>query len=288
MFSRNQSFMIKPNITLFLFVLLISSNAFSQELEYHILPDEINEASGIERLNDSTYILINDGGNEAIIYLVNKNGKLIKRVSVAGSKNRDWEDLTRDRDFLYIGDFGNNKNLRKDLCILKIKISDIETKTEIIPEKIYFKYNDQNQFPPEKKDFNFDAEAMFTRNDSIIILTKSNSEPWNGKTTFYTVPKKPGIYSLKKDRQLHIGDNGWAIDAITAADFYHNKLYILTYNRILIFNCAENELKLKKSYSFNSYTQKEGLLILNSKEVMVVDEKSSLLGGGKLYKYKIK
>lgn len=275
-------------ILLFISVIFLDVFSHAQIIESYNLPEELNEASGIEQLNDSVFISINDGGNKPIIYLISEKGKLLKKIRVKGSKNKDWEELTRDKNHLYIGEFGNNKNKRKSLAVLKIKISDVIQKDTVIPEKIFFNYANQINFPPEKKDFEFDAEAMFCRGDSIIILTKTNSEPWNGKTCFYSVSKTPGVYSLKKTRELFIGENGWFIDAVTAADYCNEKLYIMTYNRVLMFKYAENKLVFKKEYVFDKYSQKEGLLILSSKKVLVVDEKSPIIGGGKLYKINIK
>ena len=269
-------------------VFTIQFNSQGQLLETFDLPKKLNEASGLEQLNDSVLISINDGGNKALIYLINHKGELLKKINVKGSKNKDWEELTRDENHLYIGEFGNNKNKRKSLAVLKIKISDIELKDTVIPEKIFFSYSDQINFPPEKKHFDFDAEAMFCRGDSLVILTKTNSEPWNGMTSFYVLSKTPGIYSLKKERELYIGENGWLIDAVTAADYCKEKLYIMTYNRILIFKYAKNKLILKKEHIFKNFTQKEGLLITGPNKAFVVDEKTDFLGGGKLYKINIK
>lgn len=274
-----------------LFIISVSTFQFNNQAQLinsFDLPKELNEASGIEQLNDSVYISINDGGNKAFIYLISHTGKLLKKINVKGTKNKDWEDLTRDENHLYIGEFGNNKNKRKNLEILKIKIADLELKDTVIPEKIFFSYANQVNYPPEKKDFDFDAEAMFCRGDSLVILTKTNSDPWNGMTSFYAVSKTPGVYSLKKERELYIGENGWLIDAVTAADYCHEKLYIMTYNRILIFKYAKNTLVLKKEYVFEKYSQKEGLLIIAPNKVIVVDERTDFLGGGKLYKINTK
>ena len=74
----------------------------------------------------------------------------------------------------------------------------------------------------------------------------------------------------------------------TAADYCKEKLYIMTYNRILIFKYAKNKLVLKKEHIFKNFTQKEGLLIAGPNKAFVVDEKTDFLGGGKLYKINIK
>ena len=63
---------------------------------------------------------------------LNSNGK-IKKVVVVNAENNDWEDLTADdKGNLYIGDFGNNHNKRKNLSILKIKSKDLKNKNKVI------------------------------------------------------------------------------------------------------------------------------------------------------------
>jgi sugar lactone lactonase YvrE len=50
--------------------------------------------------------------------------------------NIDWEDITKDKDGnLYVGDFGNNDNERKDLCIYKIDKKSLTTKVPFQPTK---------------------------------------------------------------------------------------------------------------------------------------------------------
>ncbi len=275
--------------SLFLLFLLMTSFSFSQEKKCVIvgsLPVELKEASGLELLNDSTFIAINDGGNKAELFLLNLDGSLQRKVTVLKEKNHDWEDLTSDGEFLYIADFGNNNNTRKNLRVLKVNIEDITTKKEVVAEKIYFNYIEQVSFPPKKEEMNFDAEAIVCIGDSLLILTKTNTVPWTGKSQLYYLSKTPGIYSIKKSGELFIGSNGWYIDAITAADYLDNKLVVTTYNRLLTFNFANNNVKLIKKLSFSELTQKEGVLFKSADEVFIVDENSRFLGGGNLFKIK--
>ncbi|HIP33048.1 MAG TPA: hypothetical protein EYG86_09815 [Crocinitomicaceae bacterium] len=275
--------------SLFLFVLLSSLFSFSQEkkcIKEGVLPEELKEASGLELLNDSTFIAINDGGNKAELFLLNLDGSLQRKVTVLNEKNHDWEDLTSDGCFLYIADFGNNNNKRKNLRVLKVKLNDITTKKEVVAEKIYFNYNEQVSFPPKKEEMNFDAEAIVCIGDSLLILTKINTVPWTGGSQLYYLSKSPGIYSIKKSGDLFVGSNGWYIDAITGADYLNGELIITTYNRLLMFNFAKNNIKLTKEILFSELTQKEGVLLKSADEVFIVDEKSRFLGGGNLFKIK--
>ena len=93
----------------------------AQVEESYPLSDKLNEISGLEMLNDSTLIAFNDGGNKSEIYLLNLEGEILRMIDVLDTKNRDWEDITRDDEFIYIGDIGNNRNEREKLSIVKIQ-----------------------------------------------------------------------------------------------------------------------------------------------------------------------
>ena len=65
---------------------------------------------------------LEDSGNANEIYGLNfENGAIEKTLTIENTENIDWEDITKDKEGnLYIGDFGNNDNERKDLCIYKM------------------------------------------------------------------------------------------------------------------------------------------------------------------------
>lgn len=273
------------------FFLSISVFGFSQEWileEEMLLPEKLSESSGLEFLDSNTLVSINDGGHKAKLFVLNLDGSLRKKVTVFEEKNKDWESLASDGKFLYIADFGNNNNSRKKTFILKIKIADILAKKEVKAKRINFNYSEQKSFPADKKNFNFDAEALVCIGDSLAFFTKNNSTPWTGKSYCYMLSKTPGKYTLKKSFEIEIGPNGWLIDAVTGADYYDGKLYLLTYNRKIQLNFAENKWIMENEYVFETYSQKEGILIINENEFYIVDEKSTILGGGNLLKYTTK
>jgi hypothetical protein len=81
------------------------------------LPKKMKEVSGIQKTEQDGLIwAINDSGNKNHIYGLNKKGIIKKDITIKDAKNIDWEELTKDdKENLYIGDFGNNKNDRTDL-----------------------------------------------------------------------------------------------------------------------------------------------------------------------------
>lgn len=120
----------------------------------------------------------NDGGGEAALYKVNpKNGKIVQKVSISNAKNKDWEDLAQDDQFIYIGDFGNNQGQRKDLKIYKIKKADLnENNTTASAEILTFSYPEQTDFAISDQ-HNFDCEAFFCWNNQLHLFTKNRKMP---------------------------------------------------------------------------------------------------------------
>src|SRR5690606_37593404 len=114
-------------------------------------------------------------------------------------KNIDWEELTKDSDNnLYIGDFGNNDNERKNLVIYKISVVNRVQDKEVKAEKISFEYPEQKDFPPKKKHRYFDAEAFFYRDGYFYLFTKNRSKPFDGICFLYKIPAIPGHHKAER------------------------------------------------------------------------------------------
>ena len=85
----------------------------------------ISEASGIAASRRRADILwvINDSGNEPLIYAVGLDGSDYGHVPIRNARNQDWEDLAafvyNRTAFLLIADCGDNENRRKS-CVLYI------------------------------------------------------------------------------------------------------------------------------------------------------------------------
>lgn len=271
-----------------LFILLLSNTSNAQFTFEHPLSDTLQEISGLEKLDDSTLIAINDGGNSAEIYLLNLSGKIIHTVKVDGVKNKDWEDLASDGKRLFIADIGNNQNKRKSLSILIVDLDDLtKRRPTVTPDEIKIRYQEQHDFPPNNDSLFFDAEALTFYNDSLWIFTKPKSEPWNGHAFVYCVPAKKGEYNLEKRTEINVGNNGWWSDAFTAADYYDGKFYLMTYNRIKIYKRIWGIFFLIDEFKFDELTQKESIKVLSNNNIFIADEKQVVIGGGNLYKLKI-
>ena len=191
------------------------------------LPPTINETSGLLLIGDKL-VTHNDSGNLPHLYVLDTTSLTITRtVEINNAENTDWEDLAQDDDFIYIGDFGNNSGNRQDLGILKISKSDFVNNDVVTAERIGFSYEDQSDFttaPPQQTDW--DAEALFVLNNSLIVLTKQ----WTGNATVaYQIPKESGEHiAIKLDSY---GVNG----LVTGADYdsVTNSLYLSGYSNFL-------------------------------------------------------
>ena len=89
------------------------------------LEDEIQETSGLLFVGDELWTH-NDSGNENRLYqLDTMTGAVLREVLIANAENEDWEDITQDNQYIYIGDFGNNEGTRTDLRIYRILKSSL-------------------------------------------------------------------------------------------------------------------------------------------------------------------
>ena len=247
------------------------------------LSAELNEISGIDFLNDSTIVAINDGGNEPVLFILDLKGKIQKVVKVENATNQDWEDITVDDKYIYIGDIGNNQNARKDLVIYKVKIEDVLQKDSVLSEKITFNYKEQNAFPPEKNAKFFDAEALAIYNDSLYLFTKNRAKPTDGNCLVYKIPSTPGDYTVAISAKIFIGTGGFWSDVLTAADYVDGEFFLMTYNRVVIKKLVNGEFVGEENINFKTFSQKEALVVKSKMEIYVADEKQIMLGGPRMY-----
>ncbi|CAC9975668.1 T9SS C-terminal target domain-containing protein [Flavobacterium panici] len=159
--------------------------------EYSIkLNDSIKETSGLIAFDGLLWTHNDD--HDKTIYGLDSLGKIKKKIILDQVVNHDWEEISQDSSYLYIGDFGNNYNgNRTDLNILKIEKKSFLEGNPII-EKILFQYADQTDISAQKPNStDFDCEAFVVSKDSIYLFTKQ----WkSSKTSIYVLPNQPGNY----------------------------------------------------------------------------------------------
>lgn len=249
------------------------------------LSKKLKEVSGVEKIKNSELIWVhNDSGNENILYGINKKGVIKKEINVQ-SKNVDWEDITSDKKGnIYIGDFGNNDNKRKNLRILKISSKNLGKKNAEV-DVFEFEYENQYKFPPKKKNKHFDAEAFFYKKNNFYIFTKSRVKSNYGQTNLYKVAVKRGKQTAKLISSYK-GCNSFEC-RITAADISPNGkiVALLNLKSILLFTNFKGDDFLSGTVTeipLGFESQKEGICFIDNNSLYITDEKSHGKGG-KLY-----
>lgn len=253
------------------------------------LPFALNESSGVEFVKNTNSIWThNDSGNEPILYELSPDGELLREVKV-DAKNNDWEDITSDpKGNLYIGDFGNNYNERKNLRIYKVDQKDLEKK-KVKVEKIKFSFEDQKKFPPKGKKRIFDAEGFFYFSDYLYIFTKSRIKKKIGKTNLYRIPAKEGKHIAKKIGTFeNCPQKGcW----ITGADISDDgsKMVLISENNLILFTKYTGDKFFEGTVTkipFEYQSQKEAVCFKDNETVIITDERT-LSSGGNLYELKL-
>ncbi len=273
------------------FLLLIVSSCDTGNLDVIAdLSSDLHEVSGTETVVGSDLVwMLNDGGNAPILYGMSGQGKIVRELNI-NAKNTDWEDLTSDKNGnLYIGDFGNNLSKRKNLSILKVNAKNLKSDSLVSVARISFRYPDQLQFPPPRKQLYFDSEAFFHYNDSLYIFTKSRVKNDYGKTNLYKIPAEQGNYEAE-----FIGSLSTCPDIgcwITSADISEDarQVVLLTSKSVWIFTHFKSDdffSGISREIPLDHSSQKEGICFKDSTSLYITDEKSHG-SGGNLYEFSL-
>lgn len=189
------------------------------------LDDSLSETSGLLAFDNLLWTHNDD--QDKNIYGLTDLGLIQKKISLEKVINTDWEDISQDSIYIYIGDFGNNfEGNRTDLHILRIEKKSFLSNNPVI-DTISFSYSNQTAFAKKKSNnTNFDCEAFIVSQDTIYLFTKQ----WNQKKTgIYVLPKKPGKYVAQLKETLDV--NG----LITGATLLPSKngIVLTGYSRML-------------------------------------------------------
>jgi hypothetical protein len=177
------------------------------------LSDSLNESSGLIQWNGG--IWSHNDNDDNYLYAINPNsGTVDSTILISGVFNDDWEEISQDVNYIYLGDFGNNSHgNRTDLHILRILKNSFPTNLQI--DTIYFNYPQQIDFSNQPNNStNFDCESFVVSSDSIFLFTKR----WGDKRTMlYGFPKLPGNYAAQLKDSFDIQG------LITGATFLENE-----------------------------------------------------------------
>lgn len=166
----------------------------------------IDESSGIVRSRryPGVYWTHNDSGGTPELFAVDRQGRLLGRVTVPGVQNRDWEDLAygpcgtpgasldtplpERHGCLWIGEFGDNAQVRDTVYLYRVPEPHPQDSVTAPPDIFPFVYADGPR----------DAEALFFDEDDRAwvvskgrpILDPAGTQPGrgNGQLTAYRLP----------------------------------------------------------------------------------------------------
>jgi hypothetical protein len=247
------------------------------------LSDELKETSGLYCPESGSAFTVNDSGNKPIIYNIDNTGRIIGK-KVVSTKNIDWEALTGDGQYFYIGDVGNNNGKRKFVQIHAVPKQD--NKSENIVTTYKLSYINNSVKNNKYLNHDFDAETLINWHDSLLLFSKS----WNTGTLL--------IYQLNKNQPEqfveHITEIKELPGIITGGDFdsKRNRFILVGYKLsrmgdfspfIVILN---KDLTFYKFFELQGYGQVEGVCVTPDDEVWFTQE-SSFFSYHKLVKLKV-
>lgn len=249
------------------------------------LPKKLKEVSGIAMSPDNKTIwAIEDQGNKNVVYGVDLQGKLIADVLVKNAENNDWEDITKDlQGNIYIGDFGNNDNNRRNLSIIKLDLKNASQKTANVIQTTQFHYEGQTEFPPKKSNWLYDCEAFVEMKGNFYLFTKNRSKGFDGTFLVFQVPNREGNFEAKMIGKLKL-QRGYSDAAITSATINStkNKIVLLNHKNIQVLTgFTANDFSNTKieRIPLDHNSQKEAIVFLNDKTLLIADEKDKKTGG---------
>ena len=103
-----------------------------------ILPDYLDETSGLVYWANKIWTH-NDDTDTKIYSFTPEDVNTVFSYNLKNVINKDWEEISQDEEYLYIGDFGNNSTgNRTDLRILRLAKSTVYS-MNILIDTIWFK-----------------------------------------------------------------------------------------------------------------------------------------------------
>ncbi|HUE82423.1 MAG TPA: hypothetical protein VMM84_09955 [Pyrinomonadaceae bacterium] len=148
----------------------------------------INESSGLvaSRTSPGLYWTHNDSGDGPFIYSFDAKGGTRGTWRVSGARARDWEDIAagpgpqRQRNYLYIGDIGDNNERRADIVVYRV-LEPIITAADARSTKARPRQTAASEaFRLSYPDGKHDAEALMvhpTTGDVYIVTKKMFGRP---------------------------------------------------------------------------------------------------------------
>lgn len=246
-----------------IFIIIALSAAGQQAVQITELSSVVQETSGLLFFDDRFYTFNDSGGDAALYEIDTVSGEVKNTIEVENAQNQDWEAITSDGVFIYIGDIGNNHGNRKDLVIYKCAIEGLN-KGRLQAEAIHISYKDQEDFTHEAHAHEYDAEGLFVRNGKLFLVSKNWTK---NQSKIYEVPVIPGDYILERVAKVDV--SGKVTDA-----FFDNQLrslFLIGYGDypfityLKNFNGKDAEREITLPVNSPNGIQTEGIIVERGK-----------------------
>lgn len=242
------------------------------------MPKTLPEVSGITSWEKDLFLVHNDGGNKAELYIIDSLSNLLDTISLDHS-NRDWEAIWSNEDSLLLFDIGNNANARTDLHILLYRKHGTGLQFE---KKILLRYNWQIQYPAAQYNRYFDVEAVTVQGGIISFYHKNRTKPFSGWLYRSTCPLNTSngsgdsCIAAKTDSLFLGGRHVWK-HAVTDAAQFEDHLYLLT-GRFIYRVKLPLAGSAPERFRFKSIAQREAILV-DKRGIFVAEERTLGLRG---------
>jgi hypothetical protein len=245
------------------------------------LSDELKETSGLYCPEQDVAYTVNDSGNAPIIYKLNGTGEIQAKLNL-NVKNQDWEAITGDAKYYYVGDIGNNSGKRQ---FVKIHTVQKRKSPQVIKTTtVYYDHNPIEQHKYQGHDF--DAESLVSVDDTLYMFSKS----WlTGVLSVYKVSKDLAEQRVKALIQVE-GLPG----IITGGDYdpINQRFVLVGYalkgvgNLYPFITILDKQFNITKSFPLENYNQVEGICSTPNGDIWITQERS-FLSSQKLVKLRI-
>ncbi|WP_431133787.1 SdiA-regulated domain-containing protein [Psychroserpens mesophilus] len=233
------------------------------------ITSSLKETSALEKTKDSNILwVIQDAGNNNHLYGLDIEGHIIKDITVNNAENRDWEDLTSDSEGnIYIGDFGNNNEKRKDFTIYQVPNAENVTDS-VEATAIHFTL-------PDDMD-SADFESFFLHQGFFYIFSKDKKT-----CKLIKVPHIKGKHEARFISEIQLKGKH---NKVTSADISEDGSIVVLLNhdklwKLTNFSNDDFFSGTIEALEFEHDSQKEGINLVNDHQVLITDERNKYDGG---------
>ena len=141
-----------------------------------VTSEELVEISGLaaSRVHADVLWAINDGGNPARLYALDRRGGILARFEVKGARNLDWEDLAGfeldGKHYLLVADTGDNGGRRKEFQLHVFEEPDALQDGTLAPA-----WTIRARWPDGPRDC--EAVAVDAAAGQVLLVSKKRNPP---------------------------------------------------------------------------------------------------------------